>query len=87
MKRTTTAIACSAAALALGLSGCGASFEGSGSKDAASAEQLALRTDDPWAAEVAADAGARAQGDYARRGVCRAWARYGGRHHGDAASG
>ena len=42
MKRTTTAIACSAAALALGLSGCGASFEGSGSKDAASAEQLAL---------------------------------------------
>ena len=65
MKRTTTAIACSAAALALGLSGCGASFEGSGSKDAASAEQLALRTDDPWAAEVAADAGARAQGDYA----------------------
>ena len=48
MKRTTTAIACSAAALALGLSGCGASFEGSGSKDAASAEQLALRTDDPW---------------------------------------
>ena len=46
MKRTTTAIACSAAALALGLSGCGASFEGSGSKDAASAEQLALRTDD-----------------------------------------
>ena len=65
MKRTTTAIACSAAALALGLSGCGASFEGSGSKAAASAEQLALRTDDPWAAEVAADAGARAQGDYA----------------------
>lgn len=57
MKRTTTAIACSAAALALGLSGCGASFEGSGSKDAASAEQLALRTDDPWASEVAADAG------------------------------
>ena len=55
MKRTTTAIACSAAALALGLSGCGASFEGSGSKDAASAEQLALRTDDPWAAEVAVD--------------------------------
>ena len=65
MKRTTTAIACSAAALALGLSGCGASFEGSGSKDAASAEQLALRTDDPWAAEVAADAGARAEGSYA----------------------
>lgn len=65
MKRTTTAIACSAAALALGLSGCGASFEGSGSKDAASAEQLALRTDDPWAAEVAADGAVRAEGDYA----------------------
>ena len=65
MKRTTTAIACSAAALALGLSGCGASFEGSGSKDAASAEQLALRTDDPWAAEVAVDGAARAEGAYA----------------------
>ena len=65
MKRTTTAIACSAAALALGLSGCGASFEGSGSKDAASAEQLALRTDDPWAAEVAVDEAARAEGAYA----------------------
>ena len=65
MKPTPPPNACSAAALALGLSGCGASFEGSGSKDAASAEQLALRTDDPWAAEVAADAGARAQGDYA----------------------
>ena len=65
MKRTTTAIACSAAALALGLSGCGASFEGSGSKDAASAEQLALCTDDPWAAEVAVDGAAQAEGAYA----------------------
>ena len=42
-----TMVACSAAALTLGLSGCGASFEGSGSKDAASAEQLALHADDP----------------------------------------
>ncbi|MEC4273547.1 FMN-binding protein [Adlercreutzia sp. R25] len=63
MKRATTAIACSAAALALGLTGCGASFEGSGSKDAASAEQLALRTDDPWAVEATADAGKRAEGN------------------------
>lgn len=59
-----TAVACGAAALTLGLSGCGASFEGSGSKDAASAEQLALRADDPWAAiEVTADPSARAEGD------------------------
>ena len=60
---TLTAVACASAALTLGLSGCGASFEGSGSKDAASAEQLALRTDDPWAMEVTADAAARAEGD------------------------
>lgn len=65
MKRATTAIACSAAALALGLTGCGASFEGSGSKDAASAEQLALRTDDPWAVEAAVDADKRAEGNLA----------------------
>ena len=38
--------------LSFSLSGCAASYEGTGSKDAASAEQLALRTDDPWAAEV-----------------------------------
>ena len=50
-----TAVACGACALTLGLSGCGASFEGSGSKDAASAEQLALRAEDPWAAPVVAD--------------------------------
>ena len=63
--RTTrlSAVACGAAALTLGLAGCGASFEGSGSKDAASAEQLALRADDPWAAEVVADPQARAEGD------------------------
>ena len=54
-------VACGAAALALGLSGCsGAGFDGSGSKEAASAEQLALRTDDPWAATVQADPQAKA---------------------------
>lgn len=57
-----TIVACSAAALTLGLSGCGASFEGSGSKDAASAEQLALHADDPWAVEIAAEPTARAEG-------------------------
>lgn len=57
-----TKAACSAV-LVLGLTGCGASVEGSGSKDAASAEQLAQRTDDPWAVEVAADGAARAEGD------------------------
>lgn len=60
MKRNIAAVACGAAALTLGLSGCGASFEGTGSKDAASAEQLALRADDPWAVEVTADGAARA---------------------------
>lgn len=53
------ATACTVSVLALGMTGCGASFEGSGSKDAVSAEQLALRTDDPWAAQVAADPAAR----------------------------
>ncbi|MCI8467978.1 MAG: FMN-binding protein [Eggerthellaceae bacterium] len=60
LSKKLTAVACGAAAVSLGLSGCGASFEGSGSKDAASAEQLALRTEDPWAAEVVADPAARA---------------------------
>lgn len=59
MKKGTAAIVCSAAVLSMGLAGCGSSFEGSGSKDAASAEQLALRTDDPWAVEVASDANAK----------------------------
>ncbi len=59
----TTAALCGATALVLGLSGCGASFEGSGSKDAATAEQLALHTEDPWAAEVTATGAARAEGD------------------------
>ena len=54
-------VACGAAALALGLSGCsGAGFDGSGSKEAASAEQLAMRADDPWAVEVTADPAAKA---------------------------
>lgn len=53
--RKTTAAACGATALVLGLSGCGASFEGSGSKDAASAEQLAMHADDPWDAVVQID--------------------------------
>lgn len=39
---------CGIIVLAAGLSGCGPSFEGSGSKDAASAEQLALHAEDPW---------------------------------------
>ncbi len=37
------------------MSGCGASFEGSGSKDAASAEQLAQKIDDPWKSEIKQD--------------------------------
>ena len=54
-------VACGAAALALGLSGCsGAGFDGSGSKEAASAEQLAMHADDPWAVEVTADPAAKA---------------------------
>ena len=50
--RVLAPAACGMALVALGLTGCGPSFEGSGSKDAASAEQLALRTDDPWALEA-----------------------------------
>lgn len=52
MNKTAIAVCslCSAAALALCLSGCGASYEGTGTKDAASAEQLAQKTADPWAA-------------------------------------
>lgn len=61
MKKTAVAAGC-AAALTLGLTGCGAGFEGSGSKDAASAEQLALRTDDPWAAQVTVDPAKKAEG-------------------------
>ena len=47
------------------MTGCGAGFEGSGSTDAASAEQLAMRLDDPWAQEVQADQGAKAEGELA----------------------
>lgn len=61
MKKTAAAV-CGAAVLAAGMSGCGAGFEGSGSKDAASAEQLAMRLDDPWAQEMASDARAKAEG-------------------------
>ncbi|RNL48455.1 FMN-binding protein [Paraeggerthella hongkongensis] len=61
MRKTAMAAGC-AAALTLGLTGCGAGFEGSGSKDAASAEQLALRTDDPWAAQVTVDSAKKAEG-------------------------
>lgn len=62
MRKMTAAYGATAAVLALGLTGCGASFEGSGSKDAASAEQLAMRADDPWAAEIVADPAAKAEG-------------------------
>lgn len=65
MKGKTQAAVGAAAVLMLGLTGCGASFEGSGSKDAASAEQLAMRIDDPWAQEIQADANAKAEGSYA----------------------
>ena len=51
------------AVLALSLTGCGSSFEGSGSKDAASAEQLALRIDDPWAVSIQSDTQKKAQGN------------------------
>lgn len=64
MKKTAAAV-CGAAVLAAGMSGCGAGFEGSGSKDAASAEQLAMRLDDPWAQEVQADPAAKAEGTLA----------------------
>ena len=64
MKRTAAAV-CGAAVLAAGMTGCSAGFEGSGSKDAASAEQLAMRLDDPWAQEVQADQGAKAEGELA----------------------
>lgn len=62
MKRTVLAT-CGAAVLALGLVGCGASYEGTGSKDAASAEQLALRIDDPWAQEIVIDELKKAEGN------------------------
>lgn len=53
-KKITTAVCagCLAASSAFMLTGCGATFEGSGSKEAASAEQLALRLESPWAHDV-----------------------------------
>ena len=61
MKKTVLA-ACGAAVLALGLVGCGATYEGTGSKDAATAEQLELRTEDPWAQEIVIDGTKKAEG-------------------------
>lgn len=71
--KTTAALGC-ATVLALGLAGCGSSFEGSGSKDAASAEQLAQHTEDPWAAEVAATGADRVEGNV-RDGVYTGYGR------------
>ncbi|HBT95771.1 MAG TPA: FMN-binding protein [Coriobacteriia bacterium] len=51
-KTKTILVTCGAAVLSIGLSGCGAAFEGSGSKDAASAEQLAMTLEDPWGKTV-----------------------------------
>ncbi len=50
------AVCLGAAVAACTLVGCGASFEGTGSKDAASAEQLAQHADDPWDAPIEVDA-------------------------------
>lgn len=65
MKGKTQAAVGAATVLMLGLTGCGASFEGSGSKDAASAEQLAMRTDDPWEQQRADGVRRTAEGSYA----------------------
>ena len=62
IRKTATAV-CGAAVLAVGMTGCASTFEGSGSKDAASAEQLAMRLDDPWAVEMKADSTAKAEGE------------------------
>lgn len=58
---------CGAAALAFGMNGCAATYEGSGSKDAATAEQLAQHQDDQWDAPVTQKR-AQAEGTY-RDGV------------------
>lgn len=53
---TACCAVCLGAAVAMGtLAGCGASYEGTGSKDAASAEQLAQHADDPWRAPIVVD--------------------------------
>lgn len=64
MKGKAHVAAGTAAMLMLGLTGCGASFEGSGSKDAASAEQLAMHADDPWEAVQTQPLRAQAEGSY-----------------------
>lgn len=72
MSMKMNAAALGATVLTLGLAGCGASFEGSGSKDAASAESLALHLDDPWAVEIPAPDASAANGDL-RDGVYTGW--------------
>ena len=51
MKAKVIAIG-AACALAAALCGCAAQFEGTGSKEAATPEQLAMTLDDPWAAPI-----------------------------------
>lgn len=65
MKGKTQAAVGAATVLMLGLTGCGASFEGSGSKDAASAEQLAMHIDDPWEQTSVGETRRTAEGLYA----------------------
>ncbi|NPD31169.1 FMN-binding protein [Eggerthellaceae bacterium zg-1084] len=48
MRRNVMAVGGATVLLAAGLTGCGHSFEGSGTKDAASAEQLAMHTPNSW---------------------------------------
>lgn len=68
MKRNVLAVM-GAAVLATGSCGCAASYEGSGTKDAASAEQLAQHTENTWLLPVerssveASDASQGAYGD------------------------
>ncbi len=50
------AVCLGAAVATCTLAGCSASYEGTGSKDAASAEQLAQHMDDPWDAPIDVDA-------------------------------
>ena len=64
MDKRIAAVACGAAVVTMGLSGCGASFEGSGSKDAASAEQLAMHAPDPWSEQVQVNPLAKANGQF-----------------------
>jgi len=72
MSRRAFAVA-GAAVLAFGMTGCAATYEGSGSKDAASAEQLAMTTDDPWDAPItqmrSVAEGSYADGTYSGSGM------------------